>query len=295
MPLPLVVEFTKMQGAGNDFLVVDNRFYRFSPRELQALAARWCPRRTGVGADGLLALDASEDNGVAYRMRYVNADGSPATMCGNGARCLARYAADAGLGGPDLAFATDAGIYHAHVPAEPRADVRLFVPAPRNLTPSVDLDRSVAGAEDIHYVWTGTEHLVVFVDDAAAIDVVAWGQTLRHDPALAPEGANVNVVAVEQPSGEGARLRVRTYEKGVEDETLACGTGVLAAATVAWALDRVATDPLPVVTAGGRFRVGHASTERGDAELYLEGPADVVFRGTMDVDPKTLKREAGPG
>jgi diaminopimelate epimerase len=276
----LVVEFTKMQGAGNDFLVIDNRFYRFSREELSSLAEQWCPRRFGVGADGLLALDAAD--AADYRMRYVNADGSPATMCGNGARCLARYAVAAGLGGPEVAFETDAGRYHGYVPDSPDAPVRLYVPSPRHFRRAIELRAPLPGPlEAVHYVWTGTEHLVAFVDALEAADVATWGRHLRTDARVQPEGANANFVRVEHDAEDRPRLRLRTYEKGVEGETLACGTGVLAAATVAWELGCVEADPVRVHAAGGTFRVGHEPTERG-TELFLEGPAESVFRGSFE-------------
>jgi diaminopimelate epimerase len=281
----LVVEFTKMQGAGNDFIIVDNRWYRFSGEELASLAARWCPRRFGIGADGLLAFE--DDDEADFRMRYVNADGSPATMCGNGARCLARYAVSSGVEGPDVTFATDAGTYRAHVPNDPAAMVRLYVPNARRFRKNVDLDRGLPGGLDaVHYVWTGTEHLVAFVDGGAeALDRVPvdeWGRRLRTDPALEPKGANANF-AVRLQGEEETTFAVRTYEKGVEGETHACGTGVLAVATVARKLDLAGSEPITIETRGGRMRVGHAETPDRPDHLYLEGPATTVFRGTFEV------------
>lgn len=265
----LVVEFTKMHGAGNDFLVLDNRWYRFSDDELSEMAATWCRRRYGVGADGLLALDPSEDEGVAYRMRYVNADGSWATMCGNGARCLARFALAADFDGPELTFQTDAGRYRAAVLQEDADAVRLYVPPPRDLTLDVALQEDVD--MPVHFVHTGTEHLVLFVPDIDTAPVDEWGPRLRADPNLQPDGANVNFVEVDQET-----LRVRTYEKGVENETLSCGTGVLAAAVVARATDKVRANPVEVHTRGGTLRVGAEDEER-----YLEGPVVTVFRGSL--------------
>ncbi|MFO8100065.1 MAG: diaminopimelate epimerase [Salinibacter sp.] len=274
----LTVEFTKMHGAGNDFIVLDNRWYRFSDEELSDLAAAWCPRRYGIGADGLLALAPTDAEAVAYRMRYVNGDGSWATMCGNGARCLARFAAEAGLEGPEFTFESDAGRYRAEVPPGDQAPVRLHVPAPTRLTadPGMETDRP-GGLDAVHFVHTGTEHLVAFVSEVEAVPVVAWGRKLRYDPALQPAGANVNFVAV---TGEG--LRVRTYEKGVEGETPSCGTGVLAAATVAVAAGHTSPGRVDVRTPGGRLHVG--VPEAGDAApRYLEGPVRTTFRGTIEV------------
>jgi diaminopimelate epimerase len=272
----LVVEFTKMHGAGNDFIVLDNRWYRFSDEELAELAETWCPRRFGVGADGLLALAEAESDDAAYRMRYVNADGSWATMCGNGARCLARFALQSDFEGPELAFETDAGRYYAAV-SEDRPDlVRLYVPPPSQLDLNVEMDTSTP--EPVHFIHTGTEHLVMFVPDLEAVPVEEWAPPLRKDPRVQPTGANVNVVTVD---GEGA-LHVRTYEKGVEAETLSCGTGVLAAAAVAKATDRATTDPMTVHTRGGTLTVGTTTTSRGE-ERYLEGPVVTVFRGSLSL------------
>jgi len=271
----LVVEFTKMHGAGNDFIVIDNRWYRFSEEELADLAATWCPRRYGVGADGLLALEEAKSDEVNYRMRYVNADGSWAAMCGNGARCLARFALAADFEGPELAFETDAGRYYAAELPDTPERIRLYVPQATRLELDVPVDRETP--EAVHFVHTGTEHLVTFVSDLDAVPVDEWAPPLRHAPRVEPEGANVNFVEVKADD----TLRVRTYEKGVEAETLACGTGVLAAAVVAEATGRVTADPVTVHTKGGTLSVGTATTSRGEAQ-YLEGPVVTVYRGTLE-------------
>ena len=271
----LVVEFTKMHGAGNDFIVLDNRWYRFSEEELADLAEQWCPRRFGVGADGLLALDPADDDKVDYRMRYVNADGSWAAMCGNGARCLAQFALQADFGGPELAFETDAGRYYATEVEEGSDRIRLFVPPATRL--EVDVPVESQAPEPVHFIHTGTEHLVTFVPDVEKVPVEEWAPPLRNDPRVQPEGANVNFVEVAEDGG----LRVRTYEKGVEAETLACGTGVLAAAAVAEATERVSKDPIMVHAKGGTLAVGTTATSRGE-ERYLEGPVVTVFRGSLE-------------
>ena len=292
---PLVVPFTKMSGAGNDFLVLDNRFMRFTDAELEAMAARWCPRRTAVGADGLLALDEPDAPGAHFRMRYRNADGSLATMCGNGARCLARFAARAGLGdasgsesgagsGTRLVFDTDGGRYTATVP-EPNAasgSVTLAMPPPRAFAETAV---RTADGRAVWEIWTGTEHAVVFSDAAAGEDLGALAPPVRHDPAF-PRGANVNLV---QPLADGATLRVRTFEKGVEGETLACGTGAVAAALAARLAGRTDADRVAVEMPGGTltvgFRIGPADGDDPAAAvsaLTLAGPADAVFDGTLE-------------
>lgn len=299
MSRSLVVEFTKMQGAGNDFLVIDNRWYRFSEAELSDLAARWCPRRTGVGADGLLALCPAEEEDVDYRMRYVNADGSMATMCGNGARCLARYALTSGFEGPEVAFATDAGRYRARLQESAKSEeasgageapaIRLYVPDAQRMQLDVALAGELPpGLIEADFVWTGTEHLVLFVEDAEAWpddELARWGDRLRHDEALAPEGANANFVSCSSTDSGQAEIHVRTFEKGVEAETPSCGTGVLAAVAAARERGRTNGGPVEVVTRGGRLRVG-TETSSGSPRMYLEGPVETVFRGTLEMDDR---------
>lgn len=274
----LVVEFTKMTGAGNDFIVIDNRFYHFSDAELAALTRRYAPRRTGIGADGLLAFDRPDEAAHHFRMRYLNADGSPGTMCGNGARCLARFARLAGLEDTELTFETDAGLYRAWVPDE--GDVRLFVPDARDFRPNL----LVAGLDGpVHYLWTGTEHLVRYVAEVAVAPVETEGPRLRHDRTLSPRGANVNFVEVVEDGPAEALLRVRTFEKGVEAETLACGTGATASALVSCLLGRVAASTVAVSMPGGTLRVGFQRHDGRPTNLWLEGPAEAVFRGTVEM------------
>lgn len=275
MATPLVVPFTKMHGAGNDFLVLDNRFMHFSEAELAGLARRFCPRRFGVGADGLLALGATDEAGVDYRMEYFNSDGSRAGLCGNGARCLARFARSAGLEAEPLCFRADAGLYRASVPEAPEAPVRLFVPPAEGYRPPEPLGE---GLPEAAYVWTGTDHAVVFVEDVEAAAVAALGPRIRGAEAFAPAGANANFAEVAGP----ARLRLRTFEKGVEAETMACGTGALAAAVVARLAGLVRGAEVEVEARGGTLRVGFEGEEGG---LYLEGPAVTVFQGTLEVFP----------
>lgn len=269
----LIVEFTKMHGAGNDFVVLDNRFYHFDADERAGLAQRLCARRTGIGADGLLALEAASDEAHAYRMRYHNADGSVGTMCANGARCLARYARHAGIA-PDAedgyAFESDAGLHRATVPADYTANVRLVLPPPRDYRASVE----TSGGQVIG-VWAGTQHAVRFVDDLATADLATFGPAVRHATAFAPGGTNASLAEVV--SGHPARIRARTFEKGVEAETLACGTGAVAIAYAALRDGRVGVPPIVVEMPGGALAVD--LVEEG---VTLDGPAVIVFRGTVE-------------
>ena len=285
-PRKLVLEFTKMNGAGNDFIVIDNRFYNFSDEELADLARRFCPRRISIGADGVLAFSRPTDPAHHYRMRYVNADGSVGTMCGNGARCLARFARFAGVMEETVQFETDAGVYSAFVPPDPDAPVRLFVPPPQHWSPHHTLAEPLPESIDaVHLLWTGTEHAICFVNDTETTAVGDWGPSIRHDAALAPAGANVDFVQVLDGGSQGqpASLRVRTFEKGVEQETLACGTGALASALVARFLDHIHTDEAQVQMPGGVLGVGFQRKGEEVSGLYLEGPAATSFRGTVEV------------
>lgn len=284
MERKLVLEFTKMNGAGNDFIVLDNRFYAFSDEELAELARRYCRRRWGIGADGLLALALPQEPGTHYRMRYFNADGSLGTMCGNGARCLARFARLAGMRDHTLCFETDAGIYQAEVPDALQAAVRLYLPPVGTYEPQPALFTSLDAAfASVAFIWTGTEHLVCFVPSVETVPVATWGAQLRYDAALQPRGANVDFVEVVGEAQGRSILRARTYEKGVEAETLACGTGAVAAALVAWRQGRVRQLPIEVHMPGGVLVVGFKPEEAGETMLFLEGPAEVVFRGTVEV------------
>jgi diaminopimelate epimerase len=290
MQRALVVEFTKMNGAGNDFIVIDNRFYHFSDEELQKFAVRYCPRRTGIGADGLLALNASDS--ADWRMRYVNADGSFGTMCGNGARCLARFARAAGIpasgersGLPVNRFETDAGVYAASI--SPDGLVRLFVPPPRAFRADVPMAAETPFPTACA-VWTGTEHAVVFSDDVDRLELDRYGQRMRYSEALGAAGANVDYVQVTGASG----LKVRTWEKGVEAETLACGTGAVASALVAAHLGHVAGPDITVEMPGGKLNVGFSGEPLNPTEVHLEGPAESVYRGTIEIIPDTIPANA---
>jgi len=278
-PRKLVLEFTKMSGTGNDFIVIDNRFYHFSPQELSGMAKKLCPRRLGAGADGLLALGNATTDGADYRMSYYNADGSLGTMCGNGARCLARYARDAGIVSEPLLFDSDAGLYKASV-GEDRSIVRLFVPSPKHFSANFRLKLgSVRDSLATHYIWTGTEHLVVQVQDVASLDVDTEGRKLRNDDALQPHGANINFSEV---LSDGS-LSVRTFEKGVEEETLACGTGSIACALVSRMTDATAASPVVVRMPGGDLTVGWEGSALSPEKVFLEGEVEVLYRATTEI------------
>jgi len=263
------ISFLKMHGAANDFVVIDHR-RPFLPDDPGALVRALCDRRRGVGADGVLLLE--EAGGLDFTMRYWNSDGRPAEFCGNGARCLARYALDLGLGREGrVRFATDAGVMEARrAPHGGGIELqfgRVEAPeAPRELAAS---GRSFRG----RLVRPGVPHFVVPVERVEWVPVKEWGAALRHHPAFEPAGANVDFVARLGPG----RVAMRTYERGVEDETMACGSGAMAAALCAAADGEHA--PVAVMTAGGdELRVG-LEGEAGGQRVTLSGPAEVAFRG----------------
>lgn len=222
------IAFTKMVGTGNDFMVVDTvgrpQVQRLS-RQWPALARAWCDRHRGVGADGVLVLEASRK--ATVRMRVFNADGSEAEMCGNGARCVARYLHEVRRGRPTaLRLETRAGVLDAGIQG---AEVTIQLTQPKGL----QLHVSVAAAGQTvqgGFVNTGVPHFVVPVRAIDDVDVAGLGRTLRHHAAFAPRGANVNFIQADAQRPN--RLWVRTYERGVEAETLACGTGITASAII---------------------------------------------------------------
>ncbi len=281
----LVVEFTKMTGAGNDFIVIDNRFFNFSGQELSDLARRLCRRKNGIGADGLLAL-CTPDSGEAahFRMKYFNADGSAGSMCGNGARCIARFGRFSGMQDNPLIFESDVGYIRAEMPGIDTDDISVFLPPYRDFKPDRTPDVQGVNARSIDSIWTGTEHLVTFVDDVDEAPVESEGKLLRNDLTLSALGANVNFVQIVDDGSDGSpsHLSVRTYERGVESETLACGTGALASATCARLTGRSASDHIRVSMPGGVLTVGYSGPVSDPNHLILTGPAQIVYRGTVE-------------
>ncbi len=280
----LIVEFTKMEGAGNDFIVLDNRFFRFTPEELGEIAATFCPRRTGIGADGLLALDSPSAEGANFRMRYRNADGTRGTMCGNGARCIALFAQSAGMAGARQIFETDAGLYRSEIgPARNRVRIWMPKPLPQLTTDSIPVVLQSGVRLNLHQLWTGTEHVVTFVEDIDVVDVESIGRQIRHMPQFEPSGTNVNFVQLSPTEEGGVDVRARTFEKGVESETPACGTGAVAVAIATVSRRKMSEERLDVQMRGGVLTVGFSTNSGEIAELYLEGDARQVFRGTFEL------------
>ncbi len=267
-----MLRFSKMNGAGNDFVLIDNRLgdLKLAPDQI----AKICDRHRGVGADGVLLLERAT-NGADFRMRYYNADGGEAEMCGNGARCFARYASHVAGPKEDLSFETPAGVIGARLQGEL---VRLEMSEPKDLRLGITIplpDRQVAA----HFVDSGVPHVVVPVDDLEKVDVRGLGSAIRRHDLFAQKGANANFL---KECGE-RQIAIRTYERGVEDETLACGTGVVASALIFAALKNV-SGPIGVLVRGGNeLQVGFEKAGDQFRDVTLTGPADFVFEGTIDV------------
>lgn len=273
-----MIGFTKMDGAGNDFIVIDNRDGRH--RLSTEAIARLCDRHRGIGADGLMLVEAPRGD-VTARMRYYNRDGREAEMCGNGARCFARFLRRLYDGRPETVdFETVAGRIEASFPDD--ANVRIQLSDPVDLRLDWQLSDATGSASAIHSVNTGVPHVVVLVKDLAAVDIVPQGSAIRYHADFAPAGTNVNFVHAVAPG----HLRIRTYERGVEGETLACGTGMAAAAIIHHALTTAPT-PVKLEAAGGdTLWVDFRTTDDGRYErVTLTGPAVFVFEGTVVPTP----------
>jgi diaminopimelate epimerase len=272
------LSFTKMTGAGNDFVMLDNRSGKLSLSREQIEAL--CCRRFGIGSDGLILVEPGSD-GADYRMRYYNADGGEAEMCGNGARCFGMYLRHLGAvnGHRDtVLFDTLAGrIEGRYIRGTSGDEIAIQLTAPQNLRLREKIETKAGGLLEVSSVNTGVPHAVLFVPDVEKVDVRGIGAELRYHPHFAPKGTNVNFAQVTGPDS----IRVRTYERGVEDETLACGTGVAASAILAHLTQGVAQ---PVkVRVEGRSILTVSFQGQGEAisNVVLQGPATVVFNGEI--------------
>lgn len=256
------INFFKYQGAGNDFIILDNR-----SGEIQLTTAQvnfLCDRRFGVGADGLMLVEQA--GGYDYRMVYFNADGNESTMCGNGGRCIAAFTHHKGLAGAEQYFVAVDGPHKANILSTDMVSLQMQ-----------DVAR-IETADGATILNTGSPHFVQFVEDVAAIDVYKEGKAIRNREQFQPKGINVNFVMAT-----GSGLKVRTYERGVEDETLACGTGVTAAA-IASAAGKTGQMTIPVEAMGGMLEVSFEKTEDQQVQnIWLKGPAKMVFSGTIEI------------
>jgi len=271
MPLP----FVKMSGTGNDFIIIDHRKPRLSREVMPEFARLVCRRRFSVGADGLIFIEESDK--ADFKWQFFNGDGSEAEMCGNGARCAARFAYMYGIAPAHMKFETVAGVIEAKVAD---TEVSLLMTEPKGFR----MDRKIDLQEQtrlIHSVDTGVPHTVLFVEDYEGMDIREIGRMIRFHKDFMPAGTNVNFVQLRQDGS----LKVRTYERGVEDETLACGTGAVASALIAAARGK-ASSPVEIITSGGDRLTILFDLDEGPAatNVFLKGPAHVVYTGELTTE-----------
>jgi diaminopimelate epimerase len=268
------IPFYKMSGAGNDFIIIDNRNRIVADTDLSRFIANVCRRKMSAGADGLILIEASDR--CDFRWRFFNSDGSQAEMCGNGARCAARFAQVMGIAGNRLSFETEAGIVNAHI-HEDRVKVKMPDPSELKLAYPLELsDRSL----EISSINTGVPHVVVMVEQVADVAVVNLGREIRLHQAFAPAGTNANFA--QQIKGNA--IEIRTYERGVEDETLACGTGAIASAIISAARCKMSS-PIDVKTRSGAYLTIHFDAENGQySQIYMEGDARIIYIGELQPD-----------
>jgi len=269
---PRTLPFHKMHGAGNDFIMIDTR--DLGPIQLtRRTIADLCDRRTGLGADGLILLAPATDPAHHFRMIYFNADGGEAEMCGNGARCTVALAHRLDLAPAVCRFETQPGVLNGQVFGP--GDVEVSLPAWKDLETDLQLEDQPFSA--LHTCNTGVPHVVIPVADIEAVDLEKWGPVIRRADRFAPAGTNVNWIAADTESGE---FRLRTYERGVEAETLACGTGASAAAVVLCQMNK-AVSPVAVRTRGGDLLT--ITVDLPAKRLGLRGPAVISFRGEVRI------------
>lgn len=275
MNMDFPIPITKMSGAGNDFIIIDHRSL-FIPEPLHPQFTQMiCRRRFSAGADGLILIENTE--GADFSWRFYNNDGSIAEMCGNGARCAARYAYRKGIAGKHMRFKTVAGLIEAEILGEQEhVSIRMTEPYDYKNGLLVPL----GGREcEVFFLNTGVPHAVVFVDSADT-PVKEWGRALRFHENFEPMGTNVNFIRMLEDDS----LHVRTYERGVEDETMACGTGVVASAIIA-AMQGLAESPIDITTTGGeQLVVQFDLNEEQVTNVYLQGAARIIYEGNLSAE-----------
>ncbi len=269
------IPFWKLSGSGNDFIVIDYRRPMPSQDEMRVFVSKVCRRGLSVGADGVILIKYSS---VAdYGWHYYNADGSEVAMCANGSRCAARFAVENKIAPPKHTFETLAGIVRAEVVEENGVGVRVYLPDPSALHLGIDVeigDQVLCG----HFVNTGVEHVVYFVDDVQKVDVIALGRKTRYHHLFAPSGTNANFVSLT----DRHQMKIRTYERGVENETLACGTGAIASALIATALDKIER-PVSLLTQSGTvLEVDFKQEGSTFKDISLKGDARIIYRGEIE-------------
>jgi diaminopimelate epimerase len=270
-PESKMIEFYKMSGSGNDFIIIDNRDLSLNVGNLPAFVRKVCVRKISVGADGLLLIEPSKT--VNFKWQFFNSDGSVAEMCGNAARCVARYAYLRSIAPKKMSFETLIGIISAEV-NDDVVKVRLTDPSLLRIAQTIMLN----GRECIlDCIDTGVPHAVSFVDSAETCSVVGTGRQIRHHEHFAPRGTNANFAEVL----DRHKMKVRTYERGVEDETLACGTGVVASVLAAAGRGLLDSPVDVLVQSGESLRIYFTKKDDSFGEIYLEGKVKIIYQGLL--------------
>ena len=265
------IEFYKMSGSGNDFIIIDNRNHIVDESSLPNFVAKVCRRKMAVGSDGLILVENSET--ADFKWRFFNSDGSVAEMCGNGARCVARFAYLNNIAGSTMSFETLAGHVKSEV-IEERVKVKMTDPFDLETDDTVELKNGLASISSIN---TGVPHVVMVKNSIDDIDIVKTGREIRYHDRFSPAGTNVNFACQVKDN----TIAIRTYERGVEDETLACGTGAVASAIV-MAHKMKLDAPISVLTRGGGYlSISFKEKEGQYYDIYLGGDARIIYKAQL--------------
>ena len=258
------IEFYKYQGTGNDFVMIDNRS-NFFPKDNIQLIARLCDRRFGIGGDGLILLE--NDIETDFKMVYYNSDGNQSSMCGNGGRCLVAFAKKLNVIQNSTTFTATDGVHHASIADSGNVSLQMIDVVDIKITP------------DYVFMNTGSPHHIELVDDLEHYNVKESGARIRYGELYGKQGSNINFVK----KIDETTFSLRTYERGVEDETLACGTGATAAAIAMNVLGETKANSIDLNVEGGKLVVSFDEIEGKFTNVFLKGPAEFVFKGTIDI------------
>ena len=258
------IDFYKYQGTGNDFVMIDNRLATF-PKNNTQLIEHLCDRRFGIGADGLILLE--NDTETDFRMVYYNSDGNQSSMCGNGGRCLVAFAKKLNVIENNTTFIATDGLHHATISADGLVSLQM-----------IDVD-AIQTTPEFSFLNTGSPHHVQLVEDLEQYNVKENGAAIRYSELYGKQGSNINFVK----KIDDTTFSVRTYERGVEDETLACGTGVTAVAIAMNATGKTNATSIHLNVEGGKLAVSFDKKDGHYTNIFLIGPAEFVFKGTIEI------------
>lgn len=262
------INFTKTSGAGNDFIIFDNR-KKIKKLLDPNLIKKLCDRKRGIGADGIVLLEKAADK---FKMRIFNPDGNEAEMCGNGARCFVFWLKNNFLIKNKVSFITKAGILEAEIKNKL---VKLKMTSPQNIIPEIKLKKNLK----VSFINTGVPHTIVFTDNLEKTNVIELGKFIRYHQNFQPNGTNVDFITVKDKH----TLYIRTYERGVEDETLSCGTGIVASAIISNVLEYI-NSPVKIHTFGKDILKVYFEKEKNNyINVYLEGPAEIIYQGQITI------------